>query len=85
MSYALFEDDTELSRGFNSYDAAFKHADDAGLTDKTREKPMLIDGFRILEVEEVASDGEADDKTAKDWTLPSRVNSQTKLALGGLR
>ena len=74
MSYALFENDTELSRGFNSYEAAFKHADEAGLTDNTREKPALLDGFRILEVEEVGSDGEADDKTAKDWSLPSRVN-----------
>lgn len=74
MSFALFENDTELSRGFNSYEAAFKHADEAGLTDKTREKPVLIDGFCILEVDEVKSDGEVDDKTAQDWSLPSRVN-----------
>jgi len=70
MPYALFENDTELSRGFKSYKAAFKHADEADLTDKTREKPVLKDGFQILEVDEIT----ADDDTAKEWSPPARVN-----------
>lgn len=70
MSYALFDHDTELSRGFESYEAAFKHADEAGLTEKRTDKPKLIDGYKIVEIEEAV----ADDETAKDWAPHARGN-----------
>jgi hypothetical protein len=70
MSYALFEHDTELSRGFASYEAALQHAEDAGLTKKTHQKPALVDGYRILEIDEMT----VDDETAEDRSLPPPVN-----------
>jgi hypothetical protein len=44
----------------------------AGLT-KTDEQPVLIDGYRILEIDEASTKEEADDETAKEWSLPLRV------------
>jgi hypothetical protein len=44
------------------------------LTDKSREEPVLIDGYQNLEVDELSPNSGADDETAKDWSLSSRVN-----------
>lgn len=71
MPYALFKNDLELSRGFDTYDVALKHAEDAGLTDKEGNTSTLIDGYTILEIED---EQPADTETAEEWSLPSRLN-----------
>lgn len=70
MPYALFEDKTKLSSDFPTYEDAWRHAEEAGLTDMIDDKVILADGYVI---EPCPADG-ADTQTASQWTLPSRIN-----------
>lgn len=70
MPYALFEDKTKLSGDYPTYEDAWRHAEEAGLTDMVGDKPILADGYVI----EPCPDGAADRQTAQQWTLPSRIN-----------
>jgi hypothetical protein len=47
MPYALFEDDTKLSKEFPNRDDVWKHADEAGLVDVVDGKTVLEDGYTI--------------------------------------
>jgi hypothetical protein len=70
MPYALFEDKTKLSRDYPTYEDAWRHAEEAGLTDMVGDKQILADGYVI----EPCAGESADTQTASQWTLPSRVN-----------
>lgn len=72
MSYALFDDDKKLSRDFDTYEAAWAHAEEAGLTDSDGGKTVLFDGYRIEPCE--PEEPTASDETAKEWTQPARIN-----------
>ena len=70
MPYALFEDKQKLSRSYPTYEEAWRHADEAGLTDVVNDKLILADGYVI----EPCPDESTDMQSASGWTLPSRIN-----------
>ena len=70
MPYALFEDKTKLSGDYPTYEDAWRHAEEAGLTDTIDDKLILADGYVI----EPCAEDSADAQTASEWTLPSRIN-----------
>jgi hypothetical protein len=75
MPYALFDDDKKLSRDFDTYEAAWAHAEEAGLTDSDGGKTVLFDDYRIEPCEpSTGEEAVASDETAKEWTQPARVN-----------
>ncbi len=69
MSYVLFEDKTKLSSDYPTYEEAWRHAEEAGLTDIVAGRTILADGYVI----EPCLDESADTATASQWTLPSRI------------
>lgn len=51
MPYALFEDDQKLSSDFPTFEDAWQHAEDAGLTDTVGDKVVLPSNYRIARCE----------------------------------
>jgi hypothetical protein len=47
MPYALFEDKQKLSQDYPTYEEAWRHADEAGLTDVVGGTVVLADGYVI--------------------------------------
>jgi hypothetical protein len=47
MAYAVFKDDEKLSRTFPTKDEALEKADQAGLVDTSKGKPVLEDDLTI--------------------------------------
>jgi hypothetical protein len=51
VPYALFEDDQKLSSDFATYEDAWRHAEDAGLTDTIGDEVVLPGNYRIARCE----------------------------------
>lgn len=68
MAYALFEDGLKLSNDFDSFEEAWRHAEEAGLTDMVGDKVVLAGNYRTAHCDgdhPEAANGETEDTTEK--------------------
>jgi hypothetical protein len=69
MPYAIFKDDEKLSRTFPTREETLKKADEAGLVDTAKGKPVLEDD---LTIKPCAADPERKGDEDLDWTPDKR-------------
>jgi hypothetical protein len=64
MAYAVFKDDEKLSRTFPTKEETLEKADEAGLVDTVKDKPVLLDN---LTIKPCAPDPEHKSDEDLDW------------------
>ena len=69
MAYAVFKDDDKLSRTFPTKEEALEKADQAGLVDTSKGKPVLEDD---LTIKACAADPERTGDEDLDWAPDKR-------------